>query len=162
MHLMNKFRFHWLLWIICACHILHHQADVQAQGKILILMYVVLHMKKKQGLLKFISKDASQFHLLYFKTKPILRTITSDTMRKISSLQELSVLRRTWANCKSHRPGTIIWSPFPFKESHINGRSAFHNPSHLMATISPRFHQLDYIELMWECIIGLLNAFTSC
>lgn len=119
MHLMNKFTFHWLLWITCACHILHHQADVQAQGKILILMYVVLHMKKKTGcLLKFISKDASQFHLLYFKTKPILRTITSDTMRKISSLQELSVLRRTWANCKSHRPGTIIWSLFPFKESH--------------------------------------------
>lgn len=113
-------------------------------------------------LLKSISKDVSQFHLFYFKTKPILRIITSDTMRKISSLQELSVLRWTWANCKSHHPGTTIWCHFPFKESHINGRSAFHYPSLLMATISPRFHWLDYIELIWECITGLLKACTFC
>lgn len=43
--------------------------------------------------MKFISKDTIQFYLLCFKTKPILGTITNGTMRKISPLQELSVLR---------------------------------------------------------------------
>lgn len=131
--------------------------------KWLCRQFYLLRKKKKSGFVWWNLSQKIQFNFTFcFKTKPILRTITNDTMRKISSLEELSVVRWSWANCKSHHPGTIIWAHFSFKESHINGRSAFHYPSHLMHKISLLFHWPEYIELIWECIIGLLNAFASC
>lgn len=127
-------------------------ADAQSI-KILSRQFYEGKKKKKIRICwKLPPKMRCNFHLLYFKSEAVLRTITGDTMRKISSLQELSILRWTWANCKRHHPGTIIWSRFPFKESHINGRSAFHCLAHLMPPISPQFHWPEHTELTWVTV----------
>lgn len=122
MQLQSNFRFLWQLWILCAS-LQRCEADALKHKD---FKQAVLHMKKIRIWWQLSQKMQCNFHFLCFKSEAILRTITGDTMRKISSLQELSILRWTRANCKWHHLGTIIWSHFPFKESHLNGRSAFH------------------------------------